>query len=69
MTVLEKIFEIDEIIKMKKNIEDNNIDKLLENMDVLEYFLVKYNYLLDKNDITRLIREIKKSKEKLFFKK
>jgi len=52
---------INTIIELKRCIEDKNLDKLMENIDVLEYFLIKYSYLLDKNDITRLMREIKKS--------
>lgn len=67
MTILDKTFEINEIIIIKNYIEDKNMEKIMENIDIVEDFLIKYSYLLDKNDITRLIREIKKSKEKLFF--
>jgi hypothetical protein len=53
---------INTIIELKRCIEDKiDIDKLIENIDLLECFLIKYSYLLDKNDITRLMREIKKS--------
>jgi len=53
---------INTIIELKRCIEGKtDIDKLIENIDLLEYFLIKYSYLLDKNDITRLMREIKKS--------
>ena len=58
---LEIELEIDEIIKIKNYIEDKNIDKLMERIDVLEYFLIKYGYLIDKDDITRLMREVKKT--------
>lgn len=63
MTILDKTFKINEI---KRYIEDKNIHKLIENIDVLEYFLIKYNNLLDKDDLTKLMREIKKSKDQLF---
>lgn len=69
MTILDKTFEINEIIKIKNYIEDKNIEKLIENIDIIEHFLIKYSYLLDKNDITRLMREIKKSKDAFFLKK
>lgn len=68
ITILERTFEINEIIEIKKYINDKNIEKLIENIDVLEYFLIKYSHLLDKNDITKLMREIKKTKESLFLK-
>lgn len=71
MTILDKTFEINEIIKIKNYIEDKNIeklienkdgmDKLMENIDLLECFLIKYGYLIDKDDITRLMREVKKT--------
>ena len=58
---LEVELEIDEIIKIRNCIEDKNLDKLMENIDVLEYFLIHYGYLIDKDDITRLMREVKKT--------
>lgn len=69
MTILDKTFEINEIIKIKNYIDDKNMEKLIENIDIIEHFLIKYSYLLDKNDITRLMREIKKSKDAFFLKK
>ena len=37
------------------------MDKLMENIDLLECFLIKYGYLIDKDDITRLMRVVKKT--------
>lgn len=69
ITIQDKTFEINEIIKIKNYIDDKNMEKLIENIDIIEHFLIKYSYLLDKNDITRLMREIKKSKDAFFLKK
>ena len=62
MTVLEKIMGIDEIIKIKKFIKERNQDILIEkNIELLETFLIKYGYLLDKKELTDLMRKIKKN--------
>lgn len=65
MTISKKEFDsinINKIIELKRCIEDKtDIDKLMENIDLLEYFLIKYGYLINKNDITELMREIKKN--------
>lgn len=62
MTVLEKIMGIDEIIKIKKFIKERNQDILIEkNIELLETFLIKYGYLLDKKEMTDLMRKMKKN--------
>jgi hypothetical protein len=59
---IDKDLNINNIIELKRCIENKeDIDKLMENIDLLECFLIKYGYLLNKNDITRLMREIKKT--------
>jgi hypothetical protein len=53
---------INKIIELKTCIENKrDIDKLMENIDLLENFLIRYGYLLNKNDINELMREIKKT--------
>jgi hypothetical protein len=62
MTVLEKNIDIDEIIKIKKFIKERNQDILIEkNIELLETFLIKYGYLLDKKEMTDLMRKMKKN--------
>lgn len=59
---LDKDLNINNIIELKRCIENKDgIDKLMENIDLLECFLIKYGYLIDKDDITRLMREVKKT--------
>lgn len=61
MTKLKSEFEINEIIKMTKYIkeENNNLEKINKNIDSFDKFLIEYGYLLNKNDITMLMRKIK----------
>jgi|UniRef100_A0A6C0ALX0 hypothetical protein len=59
---IDKDLNINNIIELKRCIENKDgIDKLMENIDLLECFLIKYGYLIDKDDITRLMREVKKT--------
>ena len=59
---LDKDLNINNIIELKRCIENKDgMDKLMENIDLLECFLIKYGYLIDKDDITRLMREVKKT--------
>lgn len=59
---IDKDLNINNIIELKRCIENKeDMDKLMENIDLLQCFLIKYGYLLNKNDITRLMREIKKT--------
>lgn len=59
---LDKDLNINNIIELKRCIENKDgIDKLMENIDLLECFLIKYGYLIDKDDITRLMRVVKKT--------
>lgn len=56
----DKDMNINNIIELKRRIENkDDIDKLMENIDMIEHFLIKYSYLLNKNDINRLMRKIK----------
>jgi hypothetical protein len=59
---IDKDLNINNIIELKRCIENKDgMDKLMENIDLLECFLIKYGYLIDKDDITRLMREVKKT--------
>ena len=59
---IDKDLNINNIIELKRCIENKDgMDKLMENIDLLECFLIKYGYLIDKDDITRLMREFKKT--------
>ena len=63
LNILKELYKIDNnIIELKRCIENKDgMDKLMENIDLLECFLIKYGYLIDKDDITRLMREVKKT--------
>ena len=54
---------INTIIELKRCIEDKNLDKLMENIDVLEYFLIKYSYLKNP-DFVKDWNEYLKSRKK-----
>jgi hypothetical protein len=61
MTKLKSEFEINEINEIILNAkgENNNLEKINENIDLFDKFLIEYGYLLNKNDITMLMRKIK----------
>lgn len=62
MTKLERNIDIIDIIRIKQFIKERNQDILIEkNFDLLETFLIKYGYLLDKKEMTELMRKIKKN--------